>query len=191
MAATKSALTSGMHHCFFRHGLIVFFQVQPHCLVRQGLNHTQFHYPVRQQLQSPVAVALGSQTAGQGNQVGLGPVIHLAVPVSLRPVSQHPVQPALGEAPLDVEYRALGHVQGLGHPGPVEGPALIGLEQDAGPVDNPGGTPSHPDHVLQLVALLRHQPDREFLPDNNTYCLHISTDTRSLATTSTPSLIEY
>ena len=53
----KSALTLGMRHCFFRHGLIVFFQVQPRRLVRQGLNHSQLHHPVRQRTQVPVFVA--------------------------------------------------------------------------------------------------------------------------------------
>ena len=93
-------------------------------------------------------------------------IIHLAVPVVLGPVLERSVQPASGEAPLDVELRALGHVESLGHPG--RRLALAGLEQDSGPVDNPRGTLSRPDHVLQLAALLRHQPDREFLPDHTT-----------------------
>lgn len=54
--------------------------------------------------------------AGQGHQVALGPVIHLAVSVGPGPVPQHSVQSALGETPLDIKRRALGHVQGLGPP---------------------------------------------------------------------------
>ena len=46
------------------------------------------------------------------------------------------------------------------------GPALTGLEQDAGPGRNPGRTPPRPDHVLQLVAFLRRQPNRKFLSDH-------------------------
>ena len=60
MWATKSALTLGMHHCFFCHGLRAFFQVQAHRLVGQGLDHSQFNHPVRQQAQIPVVVALGA-----------------------------------------------------------------------------------------------------------------------------------
>ena len=48
MWATKSALTLGMHHCLFCHGLRAFFQVQAHGLVVQGLYHPQLHHPVRQ-----------------------------------------------------------------------------------------------------------------------------------------------
>ena len=71
MWATKSALTFGMHHCFFCHGLRAFFQVQAHRLVGQGLDHSQLHHPVRQQAQIPVVVALGGRTAGQGDEMGL------------------------------------------------------------------------------------------------------------------------
>ena len=72
-------------------------------------------------------VALGGRAARQGNQAGLRPVIHLAVPAGLDPVLEHTVQSAPGEAPLDVEYRALGHVQGLGHPG--RRPSLAGFSK--------------------------------------------------------------
>ena len=113
MWATKSALTLGMHHCFFCHGLRAFFQVQAHRLVGQGLDHSQLHHPVRQQTQIPVVVALGGRAAGQGDKMGFAPVIQLAVPVRLGPVPERPVQPILGEAPLEAEHRALGHIQGL------------------------------------------------------------------------------
>ncbi len=68
------------------------------------------------------------------------------------------------EAPLDAVYAGIGHIQGLGRLG--RRPALGGLEQDACPVNNPGGTLPCPDHMLQLVALLPRQPDSEFLPDH-------------------------
>ena len=55
------------------------------------------------------------------------PLVQLPVPASLGPVLQRPLQPILGEAPLHAKHRALGHVQGLGHPGCR--PALAGLEQ--------------------------------------------------------------
>ena len=138
--------------------------MQPHRLMGQRVNHVQFHHPVRQQAQVPVVVALGGRAAGQGDQVGFAPVVQLAVPVGLGPVPERPVQPILGETPLDAEHRALGHIQSLRHLG--GGPALTGLEQDAGPGRNPGRTPPRPDHVLQLVAFLRRQPNRKFLSDH-------------------------
>ena len=140
--------------------------MQPHRLVGQRVNHAQFNHPIRQQAQIPVVVALGGLAAGQGDQVGLATVIQLAVPVGLGPVPERPVQPILGEAPLEAEHRALGHVQGLGHP--RRRPALTGLEQDARPGRNPGRTLPRPDQMLQLVAFLRRQPDGKFLPDHNT-----------------------
>ena len=109
-------------------------------------------------------VALGGRAARQGNQAGLRPVIHLAVPAGLNPVLEHTVQSALGEAPLDVEYRALGHVQGLGHPG--RRPSLAGFQQNAGPGRNPGRTLSGTNHMLRLLALLLCQPDQILLPDH-------------------------
>ena len=194
MWATKSALTLGMHHCFFCHDLMVFFQVQPHRLVRQGLNHPQLNHPVRQQAQVPVVVALRGRAAGQGNQLALCPVIHLAVPVGLGPVIEHTVQSALSEAPLDVEHRALGHIQGSGHLG--RRPALVSLEQDAGPVDNPRAEP-FPARTMCSNWLRSSGISRTANfslttpPRNSTYCQQISTPTRSPASTPRPSLIEY
>ena len=95
--------------------------------------------------------------------MGPGPVIQLAVPVGLRPVLEHPV---LGETPLDAGYARLGHVQGLGRLG--SGPALAGLQQDAGLGRDPSLTPPDPDHMLQLVAFLRRQLNRKLLPDHTT-----------------------
>ncbi len=135
--------------------------MQPHRLVGQGLHHSQLHHPVRQQAQFPVVVAFWGWAAGQGDQMGLAPLIQLPVPAGLDPVLQRRLQPVLGEAPLEAEHRALGHIQGLGHSG--RRPALVGLEQDTGPGRNPGGTPSCPNHMLQLVPFLRRQPDRKFL----------------------------
>ncbi len=83
----------------------------------QELNGAQLNRPVRQQAQVPMVVALGGRATGQSNQVGLGSVIHLAVPVVLRPVLEHPVQHAPGEAPLDIEHCTQVHIQGLGHLG--------------------------------------------------------------------------
>ena len=140
--------------------------MQPHRLVGQRVNHAQFNHPVRQQAQVPVVVALGGRAAGQGDQVGLATVVQLAVPVGLGPVPERPVQPILGETPLEAKHRALGHIQSLRHPGGGPAPALTGLEQDAGPGRNPGRTLPCPDHVLQLVALLRRQPNRKFLSEH-------------------------
>ena len=135
-----------MHHCFFCHGLSRFFQVLPHRLVGQRLHQSQLHHPVRQQPQIPVAVALGRRRAGQGDQVGFLQVVQLPVPVRLDSVLQRPLQPVLGKAPLQAEHRALGHVQRFRHLG--RRPPLVGLQQNAGPSGNPGGTLPSPDHML-------------------------------------------
>ena len=111
-----------------------------------------------------MVVAFGRGAAGQGNQMGLRTLIQLPVPAGLDPVPQRPLQSVLSEATLDVEHRANGHVQGLGHLGPR--PPLVGLQQNAGPGGHSGGTPSCPNNMLQLVPLFRRQPDPEFLPDH-------------------------
>ena len=101
-----------------------------HALVGQRRNQSQLHRLARQGPQRPVHTPRERGT-GQGDEMGPGPVFQLAVPVGLGPVLEHPVQPVLGETPLDALYARLGHVQSLGHLG--SGPALAGLEQDAGP----------------------------------------------------------
>ena len=45
MWATNSALTLGVHHSCFCHGLRAFFQVQAHRLVGQGGHQPQLHQP--------------------------------------------------------------------------------------------------------------------------------------------------
>ena len=42
--------------------------------------------------------------------------------MDFKPVPQHTVQPALGEAPLDAVYAGIGHVQGWGHLGSGQAP---------------------------------------------------------------------
>ena len=54
-----------------------------------------------QQAQGPVAVPL--RRTGQRDQVGFAPLVHLG-PAGLGTVPQHPLQPLLGEAPLDAEH---------------------------------------------------------------------------------------
>ena len=166
MWATKSALTSGMHHCFFCHGLRVFFQMQAHRLVGKGRNQTQLHCLARQRTQRPVVMAPGSRGEGQSDEMGPGPVVQLPVPVGLGPVLQHTVQSVLGETPLDAEHAGLGHIQGLSHLG--GGPPLVGLEQYAGSGRNTGRTSASPDQVLQLLPLLRGKPDWELLSNHTT-----------------------
>ena len=138
--------------------------MQPHRLVGQGLHHSQLYHPVRQQAQFPVAVALRGWTAGQSDEMGLGPLIQLPVPAGLDSIFQGSLQPIFGKAPLQAEHRALAHIQGLGHLG--RRPALVSLQQDPGPGRNPGGTLSRPDHVFQLLPFFRRQPDRKFLSDH-------------------------
>ena len=108
--------------------------------------------------QGPVVVAFRRRAAGQRDEVGLAPVVQLPVPMGLGPVLQHPSQSPLGKTPLDPEYRALGHIQGLGHLG--RRPTLIGLQQYPGPGSHSGWAFTCPYQMLQLVPLLPSQPDR-------------------------------
>ena len=64
--------------------------------------------------------------------MGLHPFIHLSGPVDLVMAPQYLVQSFLGIPPLGAEHGPLRHVQCGGHLG--GGPALIYLDQDAGPV---------------------------------------------------------
>ena len=68
----------------------------------------------------------GRWASGQRDEVGFPPVIQLLVPMGLGPVPQHLFQSTLGKTPLDPVHRALGRIQGLGHPG--SGPARISLQ---------------------------------------------------------------
>ena len=106
-------------------------------------------------------MALGSVAARQGNQMGFCLVIRLAIPIGLGVVVQHTVQPLLGVPPFGAEHRARRRVQGRRH---LEGaPALISLEQDARPIDDPSGALATTDQPLQLVPIFRRQPYRVFL----------------------------
>ena len=100
--------------------------MQPPRLVGQGFHHSQLHHPVRQQPKIPVVVALGRRTAGEGDQVGLNPVVHLLIAVDLIAVSQHFIQSLQGVPPLGAEHGALRDVQGLSYLG--SSPTLVCLQ---------------------------------------------------------------
>ena len=68
--------------------------MQAHRLVGQRLHHSQFHHPVRQHPQFPVVVPLRGRTAGQGDEMGLGFIVQLPVPVGLDPVFSAPSSPS-------------------------------------------------------------------------------------------------
>ena len=153
-----------MHHCFLCHGLRAFFEMPAHALVGQRRNQSQFHRLARKGPQRPVVISIGSRGAGQGDEMGPGPVIQLAVPVGLGPVLKHSVQAVLRETPLGAVYAGLGRVQSLGHLGSRS--ALAGLEQDAGPRSNSGRTPASPHQTFQPVTFLRGEPDRKLLSNH-------------------------
>ena len=122
-----------MHHCFFCHGLRTFFSGAG------APSHGTGTQPLPVQPYGPPAGADSpwSWPSGAGLQAK---AIRWASPRSstLRyrwawaRCFRAPSNPFLGKAPLEAEHRALGHIQGLGYPG--SRPALVGLEQDAGPV---------------------------------------------------------
>ena len=64
--------------------------MQPHRFVGQG----QLHHSVRQQAQFPVVMALGGRAAGQGNEMGLDPLVQLPVPVGLDSILKRPSSPS-------------------------------------------------------------------------------------------------
>ena len=67
--ATNSALTLGMRHSFFCHGLRAFVQPPADPLVGRG--GRQPHHLPSQKAQGPVVMAFRCRTAGQRDQVGL------------------------------------------------------------------------------------------------------------------------
>ena len=153
-----------MHHCFFCQGLSEFFSDAAAPSRMTG---------TRPRPAQPSCPPAGADSSGHGLRApgcrperSDGPRLGhpAAVPVGLGPVLDRPVQAVLGEAPLDAEDRALGHIQGLGHLG--RGPARIGLEQDAGPGRDPDRTSPSPYRMLQLVAFFLCQPYYKFLPDH-------------------------
>ena len=83
--------------------------------------------------------------------MGLAPVIQLAIPVGLGTVMQYAVQPRFGVPSLGAEHRALRRVQGRRYLGSA--PSRVSLEQDARPIDDPGGMLAATDQSLRLVAI--------------------------------------
>ena len=119
-------------------------------------------------------MAFRSVAAGQGDQVGFTPIIQLAIPVGLGMVVEHAVQALLDVPPLGAKHRARRRVQRRRHLGCA--PALVGLEQDARPIDDPSGVLAFPDQALQLGSVFLRQPYRKFLLSHGcrTYCTVIS-----------------
>ena len=78
--------------------------------------------------------------------------------MGLDPVLQRSHQAVLDKVPLEAEHRALGHVPGLVHPNSHR-------RSWAGP--DPGGDPDgiFPHYIVQLVPLLRRQPESKFISD--------------------------
>ncbi len=78
--------------------------------------------------------------------MGFLTIIQLAIPVGLGMVVEHTVQSFLGVPPLGAEHRALRRVQGRCHLG--RAPALISLQQDARPIDDPSRVLAPTDQPL-------------------------------------------
>ena len=76
------------------------------------------------------------RAAGQGDQVGLAPVVQLPAPVGLGTVLQHPRQPFFGKALLDPVHCAQGHIPGFSHLG--SWPTVVALEENPGPGGDSG-----------------------------------------------------
>ena len=125
--------------------------------------------------------------------MGLRPVIQLAVPVGLDPVLEHTVQSALGEAPLDVEHRDLGHVQGLGHPGRDQ-PSPVFSKMRARVVILAEPFPARticPIWLRSSCVSLTKYFSRTIPPSHNTDYLTTAITTQSVPMYSRPSLTQY
>ena len=120
-----------MHHCCLRHGLRTFFELEAHCLVRQGSPPTPTPLPCRQQLQGPVVVDLPvPECTARAIRWASPRSSSLRETVGLDPILQHAVQALVGVPPLDAVHRAFPHLQGRRY---LWGfPSLVYLEQDAG-----------------------------------------------------------
>ena len=179
MLATKSALTLGMHHSCFCHGLRAVFLRRwrtPSWDIAGEPTPTPPPCPAsRRRVQCSCPVRWLDWQAS-GDEVGFAPVVQdFAVPMGWGRSLKPPSSPASCEAPLDPKYRALGHCPRLQrHPG--GGPSLIGLEQNPCPDDHPeieqlsllpnqmldvpavpalGRTPVlFPDHTAHLPSIL-------------------------------------
>ena len=94
-----------------------------------------------------MVLALRGRAAGEGYQMCLTLVVQLPVTVDLIAALQHLGQSLIGISPLGAKHRAFRYVQSGGYLG--RGPALVYLEQNAGPGDCLGRTPARPDHPPQ------------------------------------------
>ena len=95
---------------------------------RHGGRQPQLDHLPGQQTQGPVVMPFRGWAAGQGNQVGLAPVVQVPGPVGLGTVLQNPLQPFFGKALLDPVHRAQGHIQSFGHLG--RRPTVVALQQN-------------------------------------------------------------
>ena len=106
------------------------------------------------------------RAAGQGDQVGLAPVVQLPAPVGLGTVLQNPRQPFFGKALLDPVHGAQGHIQGFSHLG--RWPTVVALEENPGPGGDSGRAFPNPNQTLEFFPLLRRQPHCVLVPDQFT-----------------------
>ena len=152
-----------MHHCCFRQGLRVFFEPEPS--PSRGIATPPIPIPLPCRLTNAGSSGHGPRerhcTPGQSDSKGFTPIIQLAITIGLGMVVQHTVQSLLGVPAFGAEHRARRRVQSRRHLGSA--PALISLEQDARPIDDPSGALAATDQPLQLLPIFHRQPYRILL----------------------------
>ncbi len=132
--------------------------LQAHQLVGQ-----QAHQLVGQQAQAPARLAVRGRGAGQRDEVRLlravqPPLVHAVRPSPL----QRRRQPFGDELAAHAQHGARVDVQRPGDGGvgpPRAAVAVVGLEQDAGAGQRPGGRGPAPDEAAQLGALCLGEDD--------------------------------
>ena len=163
--ATNSALTLGMHHSFFCQGLRAFFETLAHPFVGHGGCQPQLHHLASQQAQGPVIMPCRRRAAGQGDQVGLAPVVQFPAPVGLGTVLQNPRQPSSVKRCL-TRYtvpRATSRASatwGVGQPSSL-------LRRIRALAVNSGRAFPNPNQMLEFFPLFRRQPHCVLVPDHH------------------------
>ena len=195
MAATKSALTSGMHHCFFRHGLIVFFSsaartvsydrdsTNPSSTIRSASRRRfQWSWPSGAGLQAKAIRRPSVRSSILRYRWAWGRSLSTpsSPPSAKRRLTLNTVPWATSRA-----WATLG----AGQPSSVLSRmrARLITRADPFPARTMCSSWLRSSGISRTANFSLTTPP----PRNSTYCQQISTATRSPATTPRPSLIEY
>ena len=131
MHATNSALTLGMHHSFFCHGLSSFFQYLPDRLPGDRIGKLQLHHLVGKQSQGPAGVPFRGLAASHSHQMGFLLPIKLARLSRPRTLVEGTLHPFFGKTPPDTVDCCRTYQQGVRNL--LVGKTFIGFTQNQRP----------------------------------------------------------